>query len=123
VMAVGSTMPDAGRAAQKRWKWEAQIIRNREGNMQARLLFQRFSRIATIAKAAFTNSAVQSAVPTAAYVQHLLRSPLYFVLKAVGPAMAPAINDGVAERAVGNVRASDSEADVFFDYSVFLYPI
>ena len=72
--------------------------------MYVRLLFRRFSQIATIANAAFASTSLQSAVPAAAYVQHLLRSPLYFVLKGVGPAMAPTINDGVAERAVGQVR-------------------
>ena len=73
--------------------------------MYGRLLLQRLSHVAAIAKAAMANSAVQAAVPSAAYVHHLLRSPLHFVLKAVGPAMAPTINDGVAERAVGHVRA------------------
>ena len=71
--------------------------------MYVKLLFRRFSQIATIANAAFASTSLQSAVPAAAYVQHLLRSPLYFVLKGVGPAMAPVINDGVAERAVGQV--------------------
>ena len=91
--------------------------------MQARLLFQRFSQIATIAKAAFANSAVQSAVPTAAYVQQLLRSPLYFVLKAVGPAMAPTINDGIAERAVGHVRVLDVDARILFFQTFFPYSL
>jgi len=73
--------------------------------MQARLLLKRFSQVAILAKAAYLNRAVQSSVPTAAYLQHLFSSPLHFVVKAVGPAMAPTINDGVAERAVGHVRA------------------
>jgi hypothetical protein len=72
--------------------------------MQARLLYRRISQAAILAKAAFFNSAVQSTVPTTAYVQRLLSSPLYFLLKSIGPSMAPTINDGVAERAVGQVR-------------------
>jgi hypothetical protein len=72
-------------------------------DMHARLLIHRISQAAILAKAAFTQTEVKSAIPTAAYVQHLLRSPLYFVLKAVGPSMAPTINDGIAERAVGHV--------------------
>ena len=90
--------------------------------MQAKLLFQRFSQIAVLAKAAFANSAVQSAVPTAAYVQHMLRAPLYFVLKDVGPAMAPTINDGIAERAVGHVRVSGIRARALF-FNVLPHPI
>ena len=72
--------------------------------MYARLLLRRLSQVAIIAKAALADSAVQGAIPTAAYARHLLRSPLHFVLKAVGPAMAPTIIEGVAERAVGHVR-------------------
>ena len=77
----------------------------RRATMQARLLLKRFSQVAILAKAAYLSRAVQSSIPTAAYLQHMLSSPLHFVVKAVGPAMAPTINDGVAERAVGHVRA------------------
>ena len=90
---------------------KAAVKRKRSGRkkrrvtMQARLLLKRFSQVAILAKAAYLNRAVQSSVPTAAYLQHLFSSPLHFVVKAVGPAMAPTINDGVAERAVGHVRA------------------
>ncbi len=72
--------------------------------MYARLLLRRLSQVSIIAKAAIASTCVQGAVPTLAYAHRLLRSPLHFVLKAIGPAMAPAINSGVAERAVGHVR-------------------
>jgi hypothetical protein len=73
--------------------------------MQTRLLFHRISQAAVLARAAFLKTAVHSTVPTAAYLQRLLFSPLFFVLKAIGPSMAPTINNGVAERAVGQVGA------------------
>ena len=68
--------------------------------MQARLLVRGISQAAILAKVTFFKTAVQGAIPTTAYMHHLLLSPLYFVLKA----MAPTINDDVAERVVG--RAS-----------------
>ena len=72
--------------------------------MYAQLLLRRLSQVSIVAQAAVANTSVQGSVPTLAYAYRLLCSPLHFVLKAVGPAMAPAINPGVAERAVGHVR-------------------
>jgi hypothetical protein len=74
--------------------------------VRAQLLLRRLAQVASLAKAAAANSPVQGAVPPSAYLSHLLHSPLYYVLKAVGPAMAPAINYDVAERAAGQVRCS-----------------